>query len=100
MEPRGRDLLRAEAKFLGDYCGEEAVRRWHETLSSGERERLVPNSTSVEPDYRAFAGAVQRLLRAMAEAVTTQLRRLLEALVAMCATVIGRTPRSFGHQTP
>lgn len=100
MKPRGRDLLRAEARFLSDYCGEDAVLRWHGTLSPGERGRLVPDPIAVGLDYRSYTGAVKRLVQAVLDAVTALLRPLFEALVAMCATVTGRPPRSFGHQTP
>jgi len=100
MEIRGRDLLRAEARLLGDYCGEDAVRRWREALSAEERERVVSAPGSLEGQFRPFVGAVRRILRAVLDAMTSLLRPLFDTLVATYAMISGRTIESFGRQMP
>jgi len=97
MEFRGRDLLSAEARFLADYCGEEAVRRWHARLSDSERDQLVSTFAFVEEICRSLAGLVRRLFQTMLETVTTMIRSFVGMLVAL---MTGETPESFGHQAP
>jgi hypothetical protein len=58
MNYRGRDLLSAEARFLADYCGEDAVRRWHARLSDVERLQLGASVVFVEELCRSLAGAI------------------------------------------
>jgi hypothetical protein len=98
MEFRGRDLLSAEARFLADYCGEDAVRRWHARLSDAERNRLVPTLAFVQELCRAVAGAIRRALQAMFESISNVLRSSFESLFAAYAWITGRAPESFGHQ--
>jgi hypothetical protein len=100
MEFRGRDLLSAEARFLADYCGEDAVRRWHARLSEAERDQLVSSVAFVEELCRSLAGAIWRLFLAMVDVLSDVVRPLVEMLVAAYTLITGRTPESFGHQTP
>jgi len=99
MEFRGRDLLSAEARFLADYCGEDAVRRWHARLSEAERDQLVSSVAFVEEICRSLAGDVRRLFQAMVEAFCSLARSLFGMLAAACALLTGEAPGSFGHQT-
>ena len=98
MEFRGRDLLSAEARFLADYCGEDAVRRWHARLSEAERDQLVSSVAFVEEICRSLAGYVRRLFQAMVEAFTTLARSLFGMLAAAYALLTGEAPESFGRQ--
>ena len=98
MEPRGRDLLRAEAKFLSDYCDEDALLRWQERLSDREREQLVPALRPLQEACRRIIEVVWRLIQAMVEPVTTLLRSLSEMLAAACAVIAGRTIEPFGRE--
>src|SRR3954447_15891976 len=78
MEFRGRDLLSAEARFLADYCGEDAVRRWHARLSEAERDQLVSSVAFVEELCRSLAGAIWRLFLAMVDVLSDVVRPLVE----------------------
>ena len=98
MEPRERDLLSAVARFLSDYCGEEAVHRWQERLSDAERERLVRAPGSVQERSRRFVGALKRIVQAVLEAVGTLVRTLSEALATACTAIIGRRAEPFGRE--
>ena len=97
MEFRGRDLLSAEARFLADYCGEDAVRRWHARLSDVERDQLASSVAFVEEVCRSLPGLIWRLFQTMFEAVSSLVRSLLDMLVAL---ITGSAPGSFGRQTP
>jgi hypothetical protein len=100
MEFRGRDLLSAEARFLADYCGEDAVRRWHARLSDAERDQLVSTVAFVEELCRSLAGAIQRMFQAMLEALSALVRSIVGKLAAAYALIIGGLPESFDHETP
>jgi len=93
MEFRGRDLLSAEARFLADYCGEDAVHRWHARLSDVERDQLASSVAFVQEVCRSLAGTIRQLLQTMLETLSTLIRSLFGML-------IGETPESFGHQAP
>jgi hypothetical protein len=95
MEFRGRDLLSAEARFLADYCGEEAVRRWHARLSDAERDQLVSSVAFVEEICRSLTGYVRRLFHAMFEAFAALVRSLSGMLMAL---ITGGAPEAFGHE--
>ena len=97
MEFRGRDLLSAEARFLADYCGEDAVRRWHARLSDVERDQLASSVAFVLEVCRSLAGTIRRLFQTMFEMLSTLMRSLFGMLLAV---IIGETPESFGHQAP
>ncbi|MFN8636738.1 MAG: hypothetical protein U0893_23050 [Chloroflexota bacterium] len=96
MEFRGRDLLSAEARFLADYCGEDAVRRWHARLSDMERDQLASSVAFVEEVCRSLPGIVRRLFQMMFDTVSSLVRSLLDTLVAW---ITGGAPGSFGRQT-
>ena len=102
MEFRGRDLLSAEARFLADYCGEDAVRRWHARLSDTERGQLVSSVAFVQELCRGLAGAIGRLVQALFEAWSGLwsglVRSLCGMVIATYARITGETPDSFGHQ--
>jgi len=95
MEFRGRDLLSAEARFLADYCGEEAVRRWHARLSDVERDQLASSVAFVEEVCRSLAGTIRRLFQSMLESVSALLRSLFGMFIAL---ITGEAPESFGRQ--
>jgi len=97
MEFRGRDLLSAEARFLADYCGEDAVRRWHARLSDMERHQLGSSVAFVQEVCRSLAGTIRRLFETMFETLTTLMRSLFRMLITV---VTGQSPESFGHQAP
>jgi hypothetical protein len=96
MEFRGRDLLSAEARFLADYCGEDAVRRWHARLSDVERDQLASSVAFLEEVCRNLPGLIWRLFQTILEAVSALVRSFLEVFVAL---VTGGAPGSFGRQT-
>lgn len=97
MEFRGRDLLSAEARFLADYCGEDAVRRWHARLSDVERDQLASSLAFVGEVCRSLPGLIQRLLQSIVEAVSAVARSLFDTIVAL---ITGEAPGSFDHQAP
>jgi hypothetical protein len=99
MELRGRDLLSAEARFLADYCGEDAVRRWHVRLSDAERGELVSTVAFVREPCRGLAGAVRRMFQTVLDAMSAFVRSIFGTWVAAYASIIGRAPDSFGHQS-
>lgn len=98
MELRGRDLLSAEARFLADYCGEDAVRRWHARLSDAERGELASTVAFVQELCRGLAGAVRRMFQAVLEAMSAFVQSIFGTCAAAYASIIGRAPDSFGHQ--
>src|SRR5437764_7826658 len=81
MDFRGRDLLSAEARFLADYCGEDAVRRWQARLSDVERLQLGASVVFVEELCRSLAGVIRHLVQAMLEGLSTLARSLLRVFV-------------------
>src|SRR3954462_4925729 len=81
MEFRGRDLLSAEARFLADYCGEDAVRRWHARLSDMERDQLASSLAFVQEVCRSVAVTVRRLFQTMIETLSTLIRSLCRTLI-------------------
>ena len=97
MEFRGRDLLSAEARFLADYCGEDAVRRWHARLSDVERDQLGSSLAFVQEVCRSLAGVIRRLFQAMLESLFALVRSLFGMFIAL---ITGESPESFGRQTP
>jgi len=97
MEFRGRDLLSAEARFLADYCGEDAVRRWHARLSDVERDQLASSVAFVQEVCRSVAGTIRRLFETMFETLSTLMRSFFGMLIAL---ITGESPESFGRQTP
>jgi len=97
MEFRGRDLLSAEARFLADYCGEDAVRRWHARLSDAERDQLASSVAFIEEVCRSLAGAIRRLFQTMIDSLSALVRTVFEAITAL---ITGETPESFGRQAP
>lgn len=97
MEFRGRDLLSAEAHFLADYCGEEAVSRWHARLSDAERDQLTSSIAFVEEVCRSLPGVIVRLTQRVWEAVSAVVRSLIQTIVAL---ITGEAPGSFDHQAP
>jgi hypothetical protein len=97
MEFRGRDLLSAEARFLADYCGEDAVRRWHARLSDAERDQLASSVAFVQEICRSLAQAIRRLCQTMVESVSALVRSFFGTFVAL---ITGKLPESFGRQTP
>jgi hypothetical protein len=97
MEFRGRDLLSAEARFLADYCGEDAVSRWHARLSDAERNQLGSSVAFAQEVFRSLAGAIRQLLQTMLEALSTMVRSFFGMFIAL---ITGGTTDSFGRQTP
>jgi hypothetical protein len=100
MEPRERDLLRAVAKFLADYCGEDALQRWREKLSDAERQRLALAPGPVRDAGRGLVETFGRLLRALVAFLAWILRVSAEVAAAARAALCGRPAESFGPETP
>ena len=96
MEFRGRDLLSAEARFLADYCGEEAVRRWHARLSDMERDQLGSSVAFVQEVCRSLTATIGRLCLTMLESLSALVRSLIGMFVAL---ITGDAPEWFGRQT-
>jgi hypothetical protein len=97
MDIRGRDLLSAEARFLADYCGEEAVRRWRARLSDAERNQLASSVAFVQEIGRSLADAIRRLCQTVFESLSALARSIFETFFAL---ITGESPDSFGRQTP
>jgi len=96
MEFRGRDLLSAEARFLADYCGEEAVRRWHARLSDMERDQLGSSVAFVQEVCRSLTATIGRLCLTMLEALSALVRSLVGMFIAL---ITGDAPEWFDRQT-
>jgi len=92
MDFRGRDLLSAEARFLADYCGEDAVRRWHARLSDVERLQLGASVVFVEELCRSLAGAIWHLVQSTREALSALVRSLIRMFSDVYAVLAGRAP--------
>jgi hypothetical protein len=97
MEFRGRDLLSAEARFLADYCGEDAVRRWHARLSDAERDQLASSVAFVQEVCWSLVEAIRRLFQTTFEALSALVRSILGTFIVL---LTGESPGSFGRQTP
>ena len=98
MEPGERDLLRAQAKFLSDYCGEDALHRWREKLSAAEREQLAGMPTPVREACRRFVEALRQMLRALIEPLAKILRAMSEAFASAWAIISGPETELFGRE--
>ena len=100
MERRGRDLLSAEARFLADFCGEDAVRRWRARLSDAERDQLIPVLDVVQELCRALIGSVRHIVQEAVAAVSALLRPIFRLLDAVHALMTGQDTRMSGFQAP
>src|SRR4051794_1082962 len=98
MEFRARDLLHAEARFLGDYCGEDAVRRWRARLPAAERNQLIFASDLIQALCRAVASTLRRMFQAVLEAVSELARPLNRTLEALYALMTGPLRGSSGFR--
>ena len=96
MEARGRDLLSAEERFLADYCGEEAVRRWRARLSDAERDQLASSVAFVQEIGRSLTEAIRRLCQTVFESLSALARSVFETFIAL---ITGESPESFGRHT-
>ena len=99
MEFRRRDLLSAEARFIADYCGEDAVRRWRARLSDAERDQLVP-VFEVQELCRTLVEVVRRIVQEALAAMSALLRPILRALDACYALISGQHTGIFGFRAP
>ena len=97
MGSRERDLLQAVARFLRDYCGEDALHRWQDKLSDAEREWLAPAPVPLHEARRRFAEALRTIWQVLSQAVTTALRACFEALETLCAVFSGLKTELFGR---
>ncbi len=97
MKPRRRDLLSAEAKFLSDYSGEDALHRWREKLSDDERERLARAPNPLEDAYSWFVVALGRMLRVLNEGLAKILRSVSGAFASAWAIIFGPDTELFGR---
>jgi hypothetical protein len=95
-----RELLRAMARFLADYCGEEALQRWQEKLSDIERQQLARAPSSIREASGRLVEGLRQVLRALAGTLTRLLRACAEAAVAAWSTLSGAANESFGPQMP
>ena len=97
MNPRERDLLRAVARFLRDYCGDDALHRWQEKLSDREREWLAPASGPVKEACRRFVEALRVMFRALTETMASARRAVSEVVATVWAMVSSFKTELFGH---
>src|SRR5437763_16577739 len=100
MEPRERELLSAVAKFLRDYCGEEALQRWQEKLSDTEREQIARAPSSVREACGRLVEGLRQVLRALAGTLTRLLRACAEAAVTAWSALSGGATELFGPEMP
>jgi hypothetical protein len=98
MKPRQRDLLSAEAKFLSDYSGEDALHRWREKLSNDERERLTRAPNPLQEAYSRFVEALGRILRVLSEGLAKILRSVSGAFASAWAIILGPNTELFGPE--
>ena len=87
MEPRHRDLLRAEAKFISDYCGERALERWWNRLSAAERERLSTAVAPIQEAWQRIVDALQERLDAFVERIAAIIRAFTQVLASALALI-------------
>jgi len=97
MEFRGRELLSAEARFLADFCGEDAVRRWHARLSDSERDQLGYSVAFVQEICRSVAEAMWHLLQQTVESLSDAVRSFVKTFVAL---ITGQFSGLIGRKTP
>ncbi len=100
MRPLEHDVLRAVARFLSDYGGEDALHRWREKLSDAERERLARAPNPVRETCEQVVEMLRQTLRALIGALVTTVRAFLEASASAWATFCGRNTKLFGGETP
>jgi hypothetical protein len=100
MRPLDPDVLRAVAKFLNDYCGEDALHRWREKLSDAERERLARAPNPVGETCKQFVETLRQTLRALIGALVKTVRAFMESAASAWATFCGRNTQLFGGETP
>lgn len=86
MEPRNRDLLYAEARFISDYCGPSAVQRWWERLSAAEREQLVTAVVPFRDVWRRIVEALRKLASTLADRIAALVRAFTQSLAAALAS--------------
>jgi phage-related minor tail protein len=86
MEPRDRDLLRAEARFISDYCGESALRRWWERLSAAEQEQLVTAAAPLREAWRRIVEALHELVSTLVDRIAALVRAFTQSLAAALAS--------------
>ena len=97
MESRDRDLLRAVARFLRDYCGEDALHRWQSKLSDAEREWLAPAPERFHGACERFAEALKAVAQLLGRALTTALHAFSEAMATLWTVVAGLRRELFGR---
>src|SRR4051794_27486051 len=98
MDLRTRDLLDAEAKFLSDYCGEDAVRRWRARLPAAGRNQLILASDLVQEIGRAVASTLRKKFQTVVNALSELPRPLIRTLEALYALVTGHWSGSLGFR--
>jgi len=98
MEPREHDLLNAEARFLNDYCGEDALYRWWERLSECERERLARASNPVHEFCMQFVEALRNMLQALIAAIVKLLRAFSETCASAWAMISNPNTNPLGRE--
>jgi uncharacterized NAD(P)/FAD-binding protein YdhS len=92
MEPRDRDLLRAEARFISDYCGPSAVQRWWERLSAAEREQLVTAVVPFRDIWRRIVEALHELVGTLVDRVAALVRAFAQSLASALASAWSLIP--------
>ena len=98
MEPRRRDLLAAEADYLSEYCGEDALQRWQAKLSDAEREQLAAAPGVVSEVWTRFVETLRRMFWTLGEVLAAMIRVVYEALTSALATIGGHPRRLFGPE--
>lgn len=98
MEPREHRLLKAVAKYLTDYCGEDARRRWEAKLSDKERERLARASDPILDAWTWFVEAIREVTRIVGEVLSRVVLLISEALAAAWDGIVGPDTKLFGGE--
>jgi len=98
MEEPEHGLLWALAKFLSDYCGEDALHRWQEKLSDAEREQLARMPDPIRETWDCVVAAMRDVVRTLATLLVHLQRVISQALASAWASIIGPDARLFGGE--
>ena len=98
MEAPEYRLLKAVAKYLTDYCGEEARSRWEAKLSDKERERLARMSDPMWDAWTRLTEAISDVARSLARSLARLGELVSDALASVWANLVGPDTRLFGGE--
>ena len=98
MELRDTDVLRAQARFLSDYCGDDALYRWRAKLSDTEREQLAYEPNAVQKACTEFVEAFMQMLRALAGVIIKIVRAFADAFASPWEIISSRSSDLSGQE--